>query len=90
MDKPRQQDSLYSGKNSEKKGTQQEQKPVTKFNAPFSKVSSTDDKDSPLTAAKHDDKPASQKTQQVQPQQQKPQQQKPPQAVPGKDAKKGK
>ncbi|MCW8905110.1 hypothetical protein [Sedimenticola sp.] len=85
MDKPRQQDALYSVKNSEKKSTPQEQKPESKFKAPFSKGSNSEDKKSPLTAAKRDDRPASQK-----PQQQQPQQHKPPQAGPGNDAKKGK
>jgi hypothetical protein len=79
MDKPRQQDPLYKVKSSENKNTPQDQKPTAEFKAPFSKVSSSDDKKSPLIAAKQNDKPASKQ----------PQQQKPPQAAPGKDAKKG-
>lgn len=90
MDKPRQQDPLYSAKNSEKKSTLQEQKSSTEFKAPFSKASSVDDKSSPLTATKHDEKSASQKPQHAQSQPQKPQQQKPTQHTPGNDANKSK
>lgn len=62
MDKPRQQDPLFTvKKNGDKASTPQKQMPAVEFKAPFSVVPSVDDNNSPLTAARHDNKPVSQK-----------------------------
>ncbi len=77
MDKPRQQNVLN-------KSTPLVQKAATVFKAPFSKAASVNNKNSPLTAVKQEEKSTTQKPQQAQPQQ------KPAQAAPAHDPKKSK